>query len=156
MYVSTVTEPELVRKSPSLIASGCVLAAARGLRVPGATAASVCGLTRCRIEDAEAAASYVDAMTTQQQSPAPERPLPAPAAPKHDPAPPPLDHGQPETPTDVQDIFFWKHDQEGVDGPNPTLPDWPLFTVFVYNSPLNYYNYSENIYFYINNFQQHF
>lgn len=116
-----------MRKSPSLIASGCVLAAARGLRVSGATAASVCALTRCRIEDAEAAASYVDAMTTQQQSAAaPERPLPAPAAPKHDPAPPPLELAQPETPTDVQDIFFWKHDQEGSEGPKPTLSDWPL------------------------------
>ncbi|XP_046666101.1 G1/S-specific cyclin-D2-like [Homalodisca vitripennis] len=99
------TEPALFRKSPALIASGCLVAAARGLKVGAASAASVCGLTRCRVEDVETAVVFIESLV-EAQVPTTPRPPPAPTAPaKHAPAPED-DPRHPETPTDVQEIFF--------------------------------------------------
>lgn len=98
---SYVPEGILFRKRPSLIASGCVLAAGRGLKVAGATVTSVCELTRCSAEDVEDAVRHIEDMIAANSKGS--DPPPAAAAAKQPAA---ADDYQPETPPDVTDVFF--------------------------------------------------
>ncbi|XP_054262873.1 G1/S-specific cyclin-D3-like [Macrosteles quadrilineatus] len=98
-------EPYLFRTPPSLIASGCLLAAARGLKVPEASVASICALTRCCPEDVTRTASHIETLMHEVAFATPRSPpSPALAAPK---SAHPHDHDTDvTTPTDVDYIFF--------------------------------------------------
>lgn len=102
-----VAEAYLFRKPPSLIASACVLAAARGLKVPGASADSVCALTLCPLQEVQDAVILIDSLVDSQAGThaAPRPPPTATTTSKHTPATD-EDPRYPETPTDVQEIFF--------------------------------------------------
>lgn len=112
-----VSESDFVRISPALLASSSILAAARGLKVLSGTVDSVLKLTRCETETVEQIISVIESLVSNETSTLPVGKPPTIAS----SVTPPAKHSssqedarQPETPTDVQEVHFWKHFEEGV------------------------------------------
>ncbi|KAF4523124.1 hypothetical protein B566_EDAN003139 [Ephemera danica] len=122
---------EIIQVRPSAVASGCIIAAARGLRIPSFSkvAQHVCALTRVDEADANAVEERVEALVREEEARhvAVQPRTSAPSVSSSQPLKPnstgmpgngsiPLDifiddeamdqSSQPETPTDIQDIHF--------------------------------------------------
>uniref|UniRef100_A0A1B6CVJ1 Uncharacterized protein n=1 Tax=Clastoptera arizonana TaxID=38151 RepID=A0A1B6CVJ1_9HEMI len=96
-------EPDFMRVKPSMLASSCILAAARGLKVKAGTTESVLQLTGCHPNPVEEIISVIESLVTSQTMtlrvdtpPAPSTP-----SPKYNGTVEPA-----ETPTDVQEVHF--------------------------------------------------
>lgn len=103
-----VSEPALIQTRPSLIASACICAAMRGLRMPSTNTAinDISNLLHINPETLEDLRRFVD-QTVEKGIPKPTEKSTTPnsnactdsgfESPKY---------GQPETPTEVEDVYF--------------------------------------------------
>jgi hypothetical protein len=101
------TEPDFIMVPASIIGSAGIVAAVRGLRMAESqdVLRVVCGLTRCREADVEAAILKIEAIVADETAslqPAKQAPFPA-VQPSKLQAP---TNDKPETPKEVQDIHF--------------------------------------------------
>ncbi|KAF7287921.1 hypothetical protein GWI33_000263 [Rhynchophorus ferrugineus] len=104
------TEPTLIRTPPSVIAAACLSSAIRGLKLPCQIVAvkDICQMLNVNVETIETLINVVDNVVEKVASPSGSEPpsLEQPGA-KHEPAgyesP---GYGQPETPTEVESVYF--------------------------------------------------
>lgn len=114
--VLCLAEPELILSRPSVLAAASISAAVRGLNSPSAATAltSVCALTRVDPAAAEHVVRHIERVVASET--ASVQPLPSTSSKVTSSASSSTKMmsgveetgGQPETPTDVQDIHFWK------------------------------------------------
>ena len=111
-----LAEPELIQSRPSVLATASISAAVRGLNSPSAATAltSVCALTRVDPAAAEHVVRHIERVVASET--ASVQPLPSTSNKVTSSASSSTKMmsgveetgGQPETPTDIQDIHFWK------------------------------------------------
>jgi len=109
-----LAEPELIQSRPSVLATASISAAVRGLNSPSAATAltSVCALTRVDPAAAEHVVRHIERVVASETASA--QPLPSTSNKVTSSASSSTKlmtgveetSGQPETPTDVQDIHF--------------------------------------------------
>jgi Cyclin, C-terminal domain. len=113
-YVLFLAEPELIQTRPSLLATASISAAVRGLNSPSAATAltSVCALTRVDPAAAEHVVRHIERVVASET--ASVQPLPTTSNKVTSSASSSTKlmsgteetSGQPETPTEVQDVHF--------------------------------------------------
>jgi hypothetical protein len=113
MYDFFFTEPELIQSRPSLLATASISAAVRGLNSPSAATVltSVCAMTRVDPAAAEHVVRHIERVVASET--ASLQPLPTTSNKVASSASSSAkvmsgaeETGQPETPTDVQDVHF--------------------------------------------------
>ncbi|XP_030745595.1 G1/S-specific cyclin-D2-like [Sitophilus oryzae] len=104
------TEPSLIRTTPSVIAAACLSSAIRGLKLPCQIVAvkDICQMLNVSVDTIERLINIVDNVVDKVASPAaPAQSQPEQSSTKHQPAgyesP---GYGQPETPTEVENVYF--------------------------------------------------
>lgn len=103
-----VSEPSLIQTTPSLIAAACICSAVRGLKLPCTSGATrdICHLTQVDPINLELLVRFVD---QQIESVVPQTPTKPPTSTSklttNDEFESPT-YGQPETPTEVENIYF--------------------------------------------------
>lgn len=106
-----VSEPSLIQTLPSLIASACICSAVRGLKLASAGQATkdICNLTRVDPINLELLVRFVDEQVEKVVSQASEKSSHEHSSNKHAASGNGYEsptYGQPETPTEVDSIYF--------------------------------------------------
>lgn len=99
IVVFIVPEPSLVQTPPSAIASACICSAIRGLKLTSSDVATrdVCAMVGLDSENLEVLVRIVDAVVDKVVPKSPEKTVNGYESPQYP---------QPETPTEVENIYF--------------------------------------------------
>jgi hypothetical protein len=113
MRFECVAEPELIQSRPSVLATASISAAVRGLNSPSAASAltAVCALTRVDPAAAEHVVRHIERVVASEVAslqilPTASNKVANPASASTKLMSVADETGQPETPTDVQDVHF--------------------------------------------------
>ncbi|XP_060531146.1 G1/S-specific cyclin-D2-like [Cylas formicarius] len=98
------TEPSLIQTPPSVIAAACINSAVRGLKLSCQSDAvqDVCRMLNVNVETLEYLVSVVDRLVEKVVPPAPTKGEPSKTVSGYESP----KYGQPETPTEVENIYF--------------------------------------------------
>lgn len=108
LFCASFTEPTLIQTAPSLIASACICSAVRGLKLPFSNAATrdVCHLTHVDPINLELLVRFIDQQVEKVVPQVSERAAsPSNKLTTNNDFESPT-YGQPETPTEVESIYF--------------------------------------------------